>query len=58
MLADLRELTDAPVRWVVNTHAHFDHTFGNDVFADATGYTQEPRRPRWPSGRPTSAATN
>ena len=30
---DLRELGDRPVRWVVNTHAHFDHTFGNQVFA-------------------------
>jgi glyoxylase-like metal-dependent hydrolase (beta-lactamase superfamily II) len=30
--ADLRELGDAPVRWVVNTHAHFDHCFGNQRF--------------------------
>ncbi len=30
--ADLRELGPAPVRWVVNTHAHYDHSFGNQRF--------------------------
>jgi len=30
--ADLRELGRLPVRWVVNTHAHFDHCFGNQRF--------------------------
>lgn len=30
----VRELTDAPVRTVVNTHHHGDHTHGNFVFAD------------------------
>lgn len=32
ILADLRELTKLPVRFVVNSHWHFDHTFGNGVF--------------------------
>jgi glyoxylase-like metal-dependent hydrolase (beta-lactamase superfamily II) len=30
--ADLAELATLPVRWVVNTHAHFDHCFGNARF--------------------------
>jgi glyoxylase-like metal-dependent hydrolase (beta-lactamase superfamily II) len=37
----IRELTDAPVRWIVNTHAHFDHVAGNSVFTDATVYLHE-----------------
>jgi glyoxylase-like metal-dependent hydrolase (beta-lactamase superfamily II) len=36
LLADLRKAFDQPVRWVVNTHAHFDHTFGNQVFGPGT----------------------
>jgi glyoxylase-like metal-dependent hydrolase (beta-lactamase superfamily II) len=32
---DLRELTRDPVTVVVDTHAHFDHCFGNHVFRPA-----------------------
>ncbi len=32
ILDDLRQLTDLPVRAVVNTHGHNDHAFGNHQF--------------------------
>src|SRR5437764_14455553 len=31
-LDDLKMITDKPVRYVVNTHFHYDHTDGNQVY--------------------------
>jgi len=35
MAADIKKLTNKPVRYLVNTHWHFDHNWGNAVFRDA-----------------------
>jgi cyclase len=35
MLAEVRKLTQLPVKFVVNTHYHIDHVAGNRIFQDA-----------------------
>ena len=35
VLAAIRELSDRPIRFLINTHAHPDHIGGNDVIARA-----------------------
>ncbi|HEV7848394.1 MAG TPA: MBL fold metallo-hydrolase [Mycetocola sp.] len=60
------ELSTLPIRWVANTHAHYDHSFGNQRFTDAEilGHDllpkhfaeyEAPRLAKWarnPSARP------
>jgi cyclase len=33
---EMRKITDRPIRYLINTHHHGDHTYGNHVFAGAT----------------------
>ncbi|MET0933225.1 MAG: MBL fold metallo-hydrolase [Mycetocola sp.] len=33
--SDVAGLSALPIRWVANTHAHYDHSFGNQRFGDA-----------------------
>ena len=32
LLARVKDLSDKPLRWAINTHYHWDHTAGNAVF--------------------------
>jgi glyoxylase-like metal-dependent hydrolase (beta-lactamase superfamily II) len=36
MLAEIRKITDKPIRWVIDTHWHNDHVQGAEAFIDQT----------------------
>jgi cyclase len=43
LLARIRKITDKPIKWVINSHFHGDHTYGNATFqaAGATFVAQQ-----------------
>jgi len=41
LISDLGRISKLPVKWVINTHHHWDHTFGNGEFSDAAIWGHE-----------------
>jgi cyclase len=39
ILAAIRKLSDKPIRYIINTHVHVDHSGGNEALATADGAT-------------------
>src|SRR3954453_804791 len=35
VLAEIRKLTDRPVRWILNSHWHWDHWYGTETYRQA-----------------------
>ncbi len=36
LIQDVRSITSKPIQYVIDTHSHWDHTWGNEVFPEAT----------------------
>jgi quinoprotein relay system zinc metallohydrolase 2 len=43
LLTALRRITERPVCYVINTHAHPDHVLGNETFLEANGAGEKPQ---------------
>ena len=36
LIKDVKDITDKPIKFVIDTHSHWDHSWGNEEFPDAT----------------------
>ena len=36
LIEDVRKITSKPIKYVIDTHSHWDHSWGNEEFPDAT----------------------
>jgi cyclase len=49
--ADIRRVTDKPIRFLINTHSHADHVFTNHLFPEAAVITTHRGRERTKSNQ-------
>lgn len=43
LVAEIRRVTDKPIRYVVDTHFHYDHTSGNSIFGPEVEILSHPK---------------
>ena len=44
LISDVKHLTDKPIEYVIDTHSHWDHAWGNEEFPNATIVAHENAR--------------
>jgi len=55
LLAEIRRVTDKPIRYLINTHSHFDHVYTNHLFPEATVISTHPCREETKANRKVQA---
>ena len=36
LIKDVKDITNKPIKFVIDTHSHWDHSWGNEEFPDST----------------------
>ncbi len=58
LLAEIRRVTDKPIRFLINTHSHFDHVYTNHLFPEAIAISTDRGREETKANRQAQAQHN